>query len=333
MLDLSEIFNSLQLPNTSISKNVRFTACLIPGYEQYRLGKDAQGNPSLLLSITGTLEHIRLVPIVLEHLTVQYDINCHISQLDGTIEEGSFTILHCTGNDDALHTYFLRVAATVITSLGHIPSKTQVTQTINKLIDLFQAMKGLPRKSIQGLWAELFLIARSRNPIILLKAWHTTPEDRYDFNMGDQRIEVKSVASRTRQHFFSLEQLQPPEGSKVLIASIFVERAGAGTSILDLIEHIQTRITDHPDDLLSMDRIISLTLGNDWQRALDERFDYELAEKSLAFFEATSVPTVNPTLPQGVSEVRFKSDLIDSVAINSSHYRTLGGLFLAALRR
>jgi hypothetical protein len=194
-------------------------------------------------------------------------------------------------------------------------------------------MKDSPKKSIQGLWAELFMIARARNPHVMLNAWHATPEDRYDFNQGEQRLEVKSSSMRIRQHHFSLEQLHYLEGTKVLIASIFIERAGAGTSAFDLMEQIHSRIINNPDILLHMDRVVGLTLGKNWRHALQERFDQELAEKSVAFFESSTIPTVNPSLPLGVSEVRFKSDLTTSPTINLASYRALGGLFQAALRR
>ena len=94
---------------------------------------------------------------------------------------------------------------------------------MDRLIELFRAMTTPSRKSVQGLWAELFLIAQSRQPTILVDAWHMLPEDRYDFAMDDQRIEVKSFSGSLRQHHFSLEQLQPPEGVKTLIASMLVE--------------------------------------------------------------------------------------------------------------
>ena len=56
--------------------------------------------------------------------------------------------------------------------------------------------------------------------------------------MDDQRIEVKSVLGRNRQHYFSLEQLHPPEGVRALVASVFIERSQAGVSITDLTEEI-----------------------------------------------------------------------------------------------
>ena len=333
MLDILQIFNSLQVVNDSTSQNAQFSAKPIPGYEQHRIGRDTKGNPSLLVHVFEVSEKAQLASIVLEYLTVQHDLDCRISHPDGITESGKFTIIRCTSTDIALRNYFLRIVGVVIVSLGNLPSKMDITYAIDRLVELFRAMTAPPRKTVQGLWAELFLIARSRESAKMVNAWHSMPEDRYDFSDDNQRIEVKSASGRIRQHHFSLEQLCPPTTSHLLIASMFVERTGAGTSMLELTEQIRSRIKDNLDLLFQLDRIVALTLGNDWRSALEERFDYQLAEESLAFFELSHIPMVNPNLPLGVSNVHFKSDLTGRPTADIAHYRSQGRLFQATLRR
>jgi len=314
-------------------ENMRFSAQPIPGYERHRLGKDKQETPSLLISVSDSTENQRPIPIRLEYLSIQYDVDCRISYPDGSIEEGYFTIIRCTGSEKVLHDYFLRIIGAIVISLGPTPTRIDVAQAIDKLVELFRAMTEKPRKSIQGLWAELFLIARARKTATMVAAWHITPNDCYDFSAGNHRIEVKSVAGRVRQHHFMLEQLCPPADTNVLIASLFVEHAGSGTSVMELIESIRLRISKHPDLVLQFDRMIALTIGKYWRYASEERFDRELAEESLAFFEPCAIPMINPSLPTGVSSVHFKSDLTGRPTANLVHYRAMGGLFQAALRR
>ncbi len=333
MLDLVTLFNSFQSPDVTIGQAARFSAQPIPGYERNRLAKDENNAPSLLISATHSTTGEKPAPIKLEHLTVQYNVNCRISRSDGSIEEGLFTVACCTGNDEALHIYFLRVVEAIVVSLGTTPSQLDVAHAIKNLTALFRAMAEKPRKSVQGLWAELFVIAHAYDIATVVNAWHITPEDRYDFNAGNQRIEVKSTSARVRQHYFSLEQLCPPTDTTLLIASLFVEYAGAGTSVMELAEQIRSRISNNPDLLLHVDRIISLTLGERWRDALEDRFDVELAKDSLSFFEASAIPTVGRNLPLGVSEVRFKSDLSQCSLANIQDFRALGGLFQASLRR
>lgn len=332
MLDLARLFDSLEPPNASIGESARFSALPIPGYERHRLAKDGQGMPSLLISLLDQPEGQRPIPIKLEHLAVQYDMACRISDLHGGIEEGRFTIVRCLGLETTLHGYFLRVIGAVVASLGSTPSRLDVANAIDKLVELFRAISEEPRKSIQGLWAELFLITRARDIASMITAWHVAPDDRYDFSAGNQRIEVKSTSGRVRQHHFTLEQLCPPSGTNVLIASMFVEHAGAGSSVIELADRIRSRISDHPDLVLQVDRIIALTIGEHWRYASDERFDRELAEESLAFFEPQAIPMISPNLPVGVSAVHFKSDLTGRPSADITYYRAIGGLFQAALR-
>ena len=331
MLSLVKLFSSIQL-NQSINDTDRFAASPIPGYEPHRLGKDAQGKPLLMISTLNVRNQNQPQPIVLEHLKVQYNLSCRVSRPDDTFETGRFTVVRCTGEETALQHYFLKVASTILVSIGDQPTQSDVAHAMNQLIELFRAMTKVPRKSVQGLWAELFLISQTGQPATLIEAWHTVVEDRYDFAMDDQRIEVKSFSGNVRLHHFSLEQLHPPEGVKALVASVSVESSQAGISIVDLRERIQIRLGSNLNPLLHVDKIIALTLGDAWQQASDARFDERLAEESLAFYETSGIPSVNPNLPSGVSGVHFRSDLTECPTIEISNYPEDHRLFKAVLR-
>lgn len=331
MLNLVELFESLKPLQTSLKEGNLFSAIPIFGHEPHRLGKDMQGFPVILLSIENERSQIAPAPITLEHLSVFYNVECQISQINGGIERGKFTVIRCTGADSILQTYFLHILSTIIVSLDNPPTSQDVNQAIKILIKLFRAMTRPPRKSIQGLWAELYFMARVDQPTPLVEAWHIRPEDRYDFGLGNQRIEIKSASHRVRQHHFSLEQLHPPAGIEVLVASIFVERTHAGQSLMELLDKMRSCIIDRPDLLLHMDEIVGLTLGSSWKHALQERYDEELAADSLAFYEASIVPSVNPEIPLSVSNVRFMSDLTGLETVNLSYFRSKGGLFEVGL--
>ena len=331
MLNLVELFQSFDSITTTNDED-RFAASPIPGYKPHRLGKDALGRPLLLISILNVGSRSQLTPVVLEHLRVQYNLSCRVSRPDGTFEEGVFTVVRCTGENATLQDYFLKVMSAIVISLGDQPTQSDVAHAMNQLIELFRAMAKVPRKSVQGLWAELFLISQARQPAILVDAWHTVVEDRYDFAMDDQRIEVKSFSGDIRIHHFSLEQLHPPEDVKALVASVSVKSSQAGISITDLREKIQTHLGSNHDSLLHIDKVIALTLGDAWQQASSVRFDERLAEESLAFYETSKIPSVNRDLPSSVSGVRFRSDMTESPTTEISHYPEEYRLFKAVLR-
>ena len=64
---------------------------------------------------------------------------------------------------------------------------------IEKLINLFTKFSKPALKTIQGLWAELLIIEQSKNPDYLIQSWHSSTTDKYDFNDGIDKIEVKST--------------------------------------------------------------------------------------------------------------------------------------------
>jgi hypothetical protein len=331
--DLAALFEQIQAAAQLLGGSAHFSALPVPRLERHRLAKDAQGAPAILISVADTLGDRCLAPIVLENLSVHHDMDCRITRPSGVAEEGKFTVVRCTGGERTLQSYFLRVAATMLQSLGDSPSSLSVAQAVSRLAELFHAMKQPPRKSLQGLWAELFLIARARDPITLAGAWHTSPEELFDFSLGSQRIEVKSVRGRVRKHHFTLGQLQSPAGIRVIIASMFVEPSEAGVSLLELSEQIRHRLANRADLMLRVESVVGLTLGESWRHAIGDRFDTELAEKSLAFYDPDSIPKVNPDVPSGVSDVRFKSDLTGQQPLEVASIRGATGIFSAALRQ
>ena len=332
VVSLIELFEDLHVPDTASDKDARFSAHPIPDYQQHKIAKNTEGFPCLLIAVRPSDRFVQSLPVELENLTVLHNIKCRVLRPDGYTEQERYTVICCTVSNRELQTYFLRVAQSLIASIGGPPTQQEIGNAVDKLIELFRALVRPSRKAVQGLWAELFVIVQSRDPIRLVEAWHQTPEDRYDFSVGTQRIEVKSVLGRQRQHHFSFEQLHPPMGTTVLIASVFVERAGSGTSTEELVARLLEMLNDRPDLILQVEYIGGLTLGVDWYRATQDRFDYELANDSLRFYEASAVPSVT-VCPDGVSDVRFRSDLTNVPIADQSTYRKAGGILGAVFHR
>ena len=141
---------------------------------------------------------------------------------------------------------------------------------------------------------------------------------------------MKSSSTRERCHHFSLDQLTPPVGSRLLVGSIFVERAGGGTSTSELITEIHSILGGAADLSIELDRVVAQTLGNAWRRGLQQRFDREAARASLQFFDGAIVPSIPMPLLAGVSDVRFKADLGSCQPLALPQLRALDGIFSAA---
>jgi hypothetical protein len=325
-VDLFKLFEALVLPLDKPSPR-NFSAIGIPGFEGHRIAKDANGSPCLLLKqatfTTGS------APILLENLSASYGIPCAITHPDGRKEEATFTIVKCSSSDPSLFPHFLRILSPVIATLGSGPSSAAVRNAILGLVELFRALTAPARKSIQGLWAELFLMAKASDPAAVVAAWHGMPSEHIDFVGDRQRVEVKSSSTRQRIHYFSLLQVTPPGETKVVVASMFVERAGGGLSLGDLYDQIRSQLIGDPPSLVRFDATFYSTLGANWLDAMDEAFDADLATESLGFFDVSEVPRIAGPIPEGVGDVRFTSDLSRATPIPMDSMKKARGLLAA----
>jgi hypothetical protein len=306
-LRLADLFENLPVPSSNPKIESFSSLVIMPG--PHRLGKDARGAPALLVVAGGSPLGSRTAPVELENVRVMYDLPCLLWHSANEHEEARFSVVQCLSNDRILHAYFLSVIEGILPLLGSAPNGYTVHEMVDSLAELFRTLTLPPRGSVQGLWAELFMLTESSDPTHLCEAWHATPDDLFDFSASSQRIEVKSSGDRGRKHHFTSEQVHPPLGTRVLVASLFVERAGAGTSLAELIELLRTQVSKRPGLLMKIEQLVASSLGITWRNTLDQRFDRELAQDSLLFFDSQSIPAIGPEFPPGVSDVRFVSDL------------------------
>ena len=316
------------MPKPGAGGGVSLSASPIPGFAPHRIAKAVNGEPLVLVETASATS--LPPPVRLENLFVEHGVRCKIWQGNHLVEEGTFTVIRCTAPSVALRHQFFALTTPFLLALGKDPSPSRVGVVIDGLVDLFRALTRPPRKSVQGLWAELYLISRAQDCRSVVGAWHASPDERYDFATGTQRIEVKSAAGRERRHHFSLEQVSPPAGSVVLIASVCTERSGGGTSLGQLLGRIRPRLSDDPSVLLHLESVVAATLGRTLLEALGEAYDLQMAEESLRFFDATAIPRPGGTMPFEVSEVRFVADLGRAKPVDVTEFAGGGGLFAAA---
>ena len=190
------------------------------------------------------------------------------------------------------------------------PTAAEVSLRIQRLVTLLQHLRKPATKTIQGLWAELFLIGTYPKPEQWIRSWHTDPMGLHDFIFGDLRVEVKSRVGTDRIHRFSHDQLVAPSQVSLFIASILVERSNRGESIYDVAERIRRHLA--PEDSLSLDSTITSTLGSDYLKAEEIRFDPIHAESSLLFFPLSTVPRLTDDIPNGVMDVSYTVRLLEA---------------------
>jgi hypothetical protein len=319
-MNLIELYDTLSIPEND---NKVFNAITIPEYPEFRIAIDIEGNTVLLLSVTKRMNDISLKNFRLKYLHLEQNIECKISE-NGTDRLQTFTVIKFKSTDRNLQEYFLRIAETLVKTLSRNPTQQQVIESLNKFVEVFRALSDTPTNTVQGLWSELFLIDISKNPETLLNYWHNIPEEKFDFNAGIEKVEVKSNSSFERHHTFSSEQLNPTIGTYVLIASIFVRQNNSGKNIQQLADSITNKVKNDIELTDKLNSIICKTLGNSLEQSIKIKFDYNIAKDSLRFYKHTDINKIEKIhIPNEVSEVRYKSDLTNIVptmptSINSS---------------
>jgi hypothetical protein len=305
-MNLIDLYDTLSLPEND---NKVFNAIPIPEYPNFRIAIDFEGNAVLLLSVSKRIKDLSLKNFRLKYLQLEQNLECRIYEND-SFKLQIFTVVTFRCSDRNLQEYFLRISETLVSTIGQKPTQQQVIDSLKKFVEVFKTLTDSPTNTINGLWAELFLIENSSNPKSIMNYWHNLPEEKFDFNAGVERIEVKSSSNFERKHIFSAEQLNPPSDSQVLIASIFLKQHNSGMNIQQLLESISKKVNYDFETADKLNSIVFRTLGSSLEHSIGIKFDYAIALQSLQFYRHQDIDKIEEIhIGNNVSEVKYKSDL------------------------
>jgi hypothetical protein len=318
-------FTALEIPS---KKGSVFNAIKLDKFTFAKIGINQSGYPSILIDSTSNRTFLNQKNIRLEYLELLHNLECKVT-VEGKTQYENYTIILFKSKEFTLQKYFFGIVDNFLSELSKNPSQKEIYIIFNDFIEIFKAISSPPKATVQGLWCELLLIETSLKPHILLDYWHIKPEEKFDFNADQEKIEVKSSSMLERKHIFTSEQLNAEDETKIIISSIFARQSSNGKSIGDLIELIKSRVED---DKLNQKllKIIGETLGNALEQGLAVKFDYELGKDSINFYDSGTISKIEKiSIPIEVSKVRYISDLtrINPVQLKSFHNK--GALFSA----
>lgn len=306
MQNVFKIFQELK--NESPKNGDSFAIASLPTIKNHKIGISQNGQPMFFIKCDDN-KKAKSLDTNLEFISVLYNRQCQLINKKGKIEEDIYTIISFKSDSDYLQEYFLKIVFVLIKNISEKPLLKDLKIEIEKLINLFTKFSKPALKTIQGLWAELLIIEQSKNPDYLIQSWHSSTTDKYDFNDGIDKIEVKSTVKNRRIHNFSLEQLIPNLNSKLIVASIFAIETGTGTSVFDLVESIENKIKDK-NLAFRVNEMVAVTLGNDFEKSFDIFFDYQFAVDAIQYYNSLDVPTINKSdIPSNITNIRFDCDL------------------------
>ncbi|MHB2210630.1 PD-(D/E)XK motif protein [Methylobacterium sp. CM6257] len=275
----------------------------VPGFERYHLGLSNLGQLCALIETRGRQIG---ADVQLRNLDVRQGVRCRV-RTGGTTDrvlDGSLII--CRAEVPALADLFIRLYADAIGELGADPSPQAVSAWLQRLTNLLSRLEEEGRKRLQGLWAELLIIKEVGDPLLALRRWRADPHERFDFLGTEFGLEVKSCRDFDRVHEFALEQLRPPQGLEVWVASIVVRRDPVGSSVLGLLSELEAQISD-PEARRTLRENVLASAGATLEDDEHHRFDLNLARESLRFLDVAAVPSVRGEIPQQVISVRIQS--------------------------
>lgn len=296
-----------QLQTEILAEQGCYAADNIPSSKVHKIGISQEGYPIFFIN-SSTIAS--LTNIKLDLISIQFNQLCRL-KLSNTTKpiENYYTIIALRTNNVDYINYFIDVVGILLNKVGDFPTQKELYDEIQKIVNLFRCFNMPPRQTIQGLWAELFTISIAKDPKYLLKAWHSSVNDLYDFNDSADKIEVKSTSKSYRLHRFSYDQLSPSRDTKLLIVSIFVIQSGVGKNIFDLKENIEDKI-DSLELRYKLNEMIFRTLGSDFEKASDFYFDYQQARDSYKLIPAKYIPVLDgKSIPPEITNIHFDCDL------------------------
>ncbi len=320
---MKSVFNIFQKLKEEINdKSDGFVIASLPLVKNHKIGVSAEELPMFFIKCDDS-DSVKTLDYNLEFISVQFNRECQLISGGKQSAKGFYTVISLKTDSIDLQEYFLDVVFLVVKNLPPNPTLRELKIEVEKLINLFSQFSKPPQKTVQGLWAELLVIEQAKNSDYLIQAWHSETTDKFDFNDGIDKIEVKSTSKSKRIHSFSIEQLNPNKNSNLIIASVFAVETGIGTSIYDLLNLIGNKIKDK-NLFFRVNEIAVKTLGKDFEKAFEVNFDYQLAVDSLAFYESALIPKIDIfTIPNQLSNIRFDSDLTEIEPIKKLNTQSL----------
>ncbi|QGZ53534.1 PD-(D/E)XK motif protein [Paraburkholderia acidiphila] len=285
---------------------VDFTAFPLPGGRTDFLAKASDGGPVFLLQDSSPT--IYSPAIELKYVSVQFHSTCRVTTGGGAIEN-QFAVVSCDASVPELHEVFIRCLAAAVEQLPVVAGTSDLQHCVRSLLDLFRALSRPSSREVTGLWAELFIIAKSKNVAQALRAWHADQFERFDFSWPSGCLEVKATANELRQHEFALEQLQSPLGGSGYVASVLLQAQGGGVGVIDLGNEIEASVATEPGLRQKLWENVAASLGDDFSERLDRTFDASYAARNLAVYAMGDIPALQQPSDPRITAVRFRTDL------------------------
>ena len=161
--------NKIKAIIDGLGKSSHILVETFPGYLYHKIGIEPESKYITILISAVNKEKIILHPSGGKYLTINYDVKCSIkSKGKGVQKNKVFTLITLKTKEKDIEDYFIDLCLIFMEKLGKQPQIKSVKNEFEKIESIFAKLSKASRKSIIGLWGELYLIAVSTNPKLLI---------------------------------------------------------------------------------------------------------------------------------------------------------------------
>ncbi|HEB4874841.1 TPA: PD-(D/E)XK motif protein [Kluyvera ascorbata F0526] len=282
-----------------------FNSIKIDDFDSQFISKTTDGSPIFL---------IRQKDLPLYHpdgsfkyFNVTFNVKCIVYVDEHEPVQDFFCIIKFHEVNSELFEVFVRCISTGLSKFKGLMLVSEIDNLISQLVKLFRENSKPSEEKLIGLWGELFTIKKSKDINCAINAWHLENNYIYDFELENNKYEIKTTVGEKRIHNFSLRQLLGIEGQNIYIVSYLLQKMTNGTSILDLAQEIDLMVSDFKIKEKLWRNIFGV-MGSDIVLSTTIAFDEAYANENTLYFHSDKIP--KPIVyNQEISSVRFLCDL------------------------
>ena len=160
------------------------------------------------------------------------------------------------------------------------------------------------RETEVGLAGELLIVAEAADVSAMLRRWHSSAGDNFDFSSEGERLEAKTSTSAERVHWFSSRQLEPIPGVCTSFVSVQLPEVEVGSTVSSMFASM-TGLT--PEERARVRQVIIAAANEPPEALASIVFDRDAARASLLHVSPSSVPA--PDRVVGVGRMRWEATL------------------------
>ena len=206
-------------------------------------------------------------------------------------------------DEDNFLKIFLNICETIILKLGASPKYKNSRDYIFSLKDLFLKFNNQPTKTEIGLWGELATIYFSNNSESLIKSWHVSGKEIFDFNFEKLKIEVKTTKKTVRTHNLKHTQFIRLKKLKGLYLSYLLLETDNWKSCIELSDLILAELNSNTREMF-IEKLIEC-VGNSLEN-FNHRFDLNYSEINLAAYSSEDIDYIEEkSLSSNISNINY----------------------------